>query len=111
MKDGDILLATLRQSDGAAKDRPVVLLRHVPPFDDLLVCGISSQLQQSAELDESITPNDADFRTSGLKAASIIRLGFLAVVPRSDFRGRIGSISRTRHRRLLERLAEFIRPK
>ncbi len=109
MKDGDVLLAALRQADGAIKDRPVVLLRHMPPFGDLLVCGVSSQLQQSAELDELISPNDVDFRTSGLKSASIIRLGFLAVLPRSEFHGRIGSISKLRHHRLLERLADFLR--
>jgi mRNA interferase MazF len=45
MKEGDVLLATLRQADGALKDRPVVLLRRMPPFQDLLVCGVSTQLQ------------------------------------------------------------------
>jgi mRNA interferase MazF len=110
MKEGDVLLAALRQADGAVKDRPVLCLRRMPPFDDLLVCGVSTQLQQAAELDELISPGDSDFRTSGLKAASLIRLGYLAVLPRNEFKGRIGSISSTRHSRLLARLADFLRP-
>ncbi|HEY2773413.1 MAG TPA: hypothetical protein VGK20_05110 [Candidatus Binatia bacterium] len=41
-------------------------------------------------------------------APSLIRLGFLAVLPASSFLGSIGSISRDRHRRLLRRLAEHL---
>jgi len=111
MKEGDLLLAALRQKDAVVKDRPVLFLRRMPPFDDFLVCGISTQLQQAAELDEVISPNDADFGTSGLKAASLVRLGFLAVLPRSDFKGRIGSVAPARHRRLLTKLSDFLRPK
>jgi mRNA interferase MazF len=40
MKEGDILLTALKQSDGALKDRPVVFLRRMPPFQDFLVCGV-----------------------------------------------------------------------
>lgn len=110
MKDGDILLTPLRQADGAIKDRPVLLLRHMPPFSDLLVCGISTQLQRAAELDETIGPGDSDFATSRLKAPSLIRLGYLAVLPAKEFKGKIGTVSRSRHQRLLTRLAEFLRP-
>jgi mRNA interferase MazF len=109
MNDGDVLLAALVQADGAVKDRPVLLLCRMPPFDDFLVCGISTQLQQAApELDEQITPSDPDFRTSGLKTASLIRLGFLTVLPRSRFKGRIGRISTVRRSRLLRKLSDFL---
>ena len=112
MKDGDVLLTSLPQADGTLKDRPVLLLCRVPPFDDFLVCGISLQLQQAApDLDEEIAPSDSDYRTSGLKSASLIRLGFLAVLPRSRFKGRIGSISKSRRLRLLNRLSDFLRSK
>ena len=94
MNEGDVLLAALRQADGAIKDRPVLFLRRMPPFDDFLVCGISTELQHAATLDERISPNDADFRNSGLKSISLIRLGYLAVLPRSEFKGRIGSVPR-----------------
>lgn len=110
MKECDILLASLPQGDGALKDRPVLFLKRMPPFQDFLVCGISTQVHQAVpELDETITATDADFRTSGLKSASLIRLGYLAVLPRSDFKGRIGSVSVARRNRLLIRLSEFLR--
>jgi mRNA interferase MazF len=111
MKEGDIVLAAVPQADGAMKERPVLLLRRMPPFDDFLVCGISTQLQQAAaELDEQITPSEPDYRTSGLKSASLIRLGFLAVLPRAKLKGRLGSISNARIIRLLNRLSDFLRP-
>jgi mRNA interferase MazF len=112
MKEGDVLLAALPRADGALKDRPALLLCRMPPFDDFLVCGITTQLQQAApELDERITPAEPDYRTSGLKSASLIRLGVLAVLPRSRFKGRIGSISAARRIRLLNKLSDFLRPK
>jgi mRNA interferase MazF len=111
MKEGDVLLASFPQGDGTHKDRPALFLKRMPPFQDFLVCGISSQLQQAVpQLDEVITPADTDFRTSGLKASSLIRLGYLAVLPRSEFKGRIGSISSARRKRLLTTLSDFLRP-
>ena len=111
MKDGDVVIARLPQQDGTVKERPALCLRRIPPFDDWLVCGISTQLQQlSPELDETITPADADFRTARLKEASLIRSGYLAVLPASTFKGRIGSISATRLERLRTRLSDFLKP-
>jgi mRNA interferase MazF len=111
MKEGDVLLASLLQGDGTFKDRPALFLKRMPPFQDFLVCGISTQIQQAVpNFDETITPAESDFRTSGLKAASLIRLGYLAVLPRSEFKGRIGSVSAARRQRLLTRLSDFLRP-
>jgi hypothetical protein len=65
MKEGDVLLAALRQADGQVKDRPVLFLKRMPPFQDLLVCGVSTQIPHQVEgFDELIRPDDADFRTS-----------------------------------------------
>jgi mRNA interferase MazF len=112
MKEGDIVLALLPQTDGRGKNRPAVVLRQMPGFGDLLVCGIRTQLrQEAADFDETIEPSHSDFKTSGLKAPSLIRLGFLAVLPVSSFLGTIGSISDERHQRLLGRLSEHLRPK
>ncbi len=111
MKDGDVVIARLPQQDGTFKDRPAICLRRIPPFDGLLVCGISTQMQQLApELDEMITPTDSDFRTARLKQPSLIRLGYLAVLPASTFKGRIGSISAARLDRLRTRLSDFLKP-
>ena len=82
----------------------------MPPFGDWLVCGISTQLhQQVAEFDEIVDVGDSDFAASGLKAASLIRLGFLAVMPASKFLGVIGSISKERRLRLVRKLSEHLR--
>jgi mRNA interferase MazF len=70
----------------------------MPPFGDFLVCGVSTQLHQAVSgFDDVIQPKDADFGTDGLKAASLIRLGFLAVLPPQSPIGRIGNISAERH--------------
>ena len=87
MREGDVLLTPLPQGDGTVKDRPALFLMRMPPFQDFLVCGISTQIQQAVpDFDETVAPADSDFRTSGLKAASLIRLGYLAVLPRSEFK-------------------------
>ena len=109
MNEGDMALAPLPQADGQIKIRPAVLRRRLPPFDDFLVCGVSTQLQQRvAEFDELVTPTDSDFKQSGLKAASLIRLGFLAVLSEPAFLGVIGSVSSERHRRLLANLCRHL---
>jgi mRNA interferase MazF len=75
----------------------------------MLVCGVSTQLRQSAkDFDEIISPGDAGFAASGLKEESLIRLGFLVVAPRNKIAGSIGSISSERHNRLLQRLSEYL---
>lgn len=111
MKEGDVVLTPLPQADGQIKNRPAIILREMPPYGDLLVCGVSTQLdKEAAGFDDPIRPGDADFPTSGLKAPSLIRLGFLAVLPASSILGAIGSIENARHVRLLERLSNHLRP-
>lgn len=109
MKEGDVALLRMPQSDGAVKNRPTILLRGMPPFGDFLVCGVSTQIHQEvAGFDETVTPSDTDFGDSGLVRDSLIRLGFLTVIPRNQIIGTIGSISSTRHQRLLQRLSDHL---
>jgi mRNA interferase MazF len=109
MNEGDIALAPLPQANGQIKNRPVVLLRRLPPFSDFLVCGVSTQLQQRvAGFDEIIGSDDKEFTASGLKAASLIRLGFLAVLPDSALLGKIGLLSPERRQRLLANLCRHL---
>jgi mRNA interferase MazF len=109
MTEGAVVLTPLPQADGQVKNRPAVVLRVMPPHGDLLVCGVSTQLHhETPGFDEVIRPGDPDFAGSGLKAASLIRLGFLAVLPVSSFLGSIGSIAPERHGRLLQRLSEYL---
>lgn len=109
MKEGDVILTPVPQADGKLKDRPAIFLREMPPYRDLLVCGVSTQLHQYVkDFDEIISPADADFKSSGLRSKSLIRLGFLAVLPRHRVLGSIGSISAERHKRLLRKLSDYL---
>ena len=97
-----MVLTPLPQADGQVKNRPCIALRRMPSFGDWLVCGVSTQLHQEIPgIDEPIPVNAGDFGTSGLKAASLIRLGFLAVLPKDRLLGSIGELAPERHRRLL----------
>ena len=110
MTEGDVALTPLPQADGQIKPRPAILLRRMPPFSDWLICGVSTQLQhQVVGFDEVIESSQPDFSQTGLKATSLIRLGFLTVLPANYFLGVLGAISSERHARLLQRLAEFLR--
>jgi len=76
---------------------------------DFLLCGISSQVHQATpEFDEIISCADSDFPASGLIAPSVIRRGFLAVLPRKRIIGVIGAIAQDRHHRLLENLSKYL---
>jgi mRNA interferase MazF len=110
MKEGEVVLATIPQADWKSKNRPVIVLREMPFYRDLLVCGVSTQVHRRLDrLDElMITPADPDFGSSGLLAESLIRLSFLVVIPLKSIAGSIGSISPDRHRRLLRTLAAFL---
>ncbi|MBI3799395.1 MAG: type II toxin-antitoxin system PemK/MazF family toxin [Deltaproteobacteria bacterium] len=109
MKEGDIVLTPIPQADGKVKNRPAIILREMPPYRDFLVCGVSTQLHhQVKDFDEIISRADTDFATSGLLSESLIRLGFLAVLPRSRVIGSIGAISSERHRRLLKTLSDYL---
>lgn len=109
MKEGDVALADLPQADRRAKIRPVIVLREMPFYRDLLVCGVSSKTRRYATgFDEIISPSDTDFKSSGLLVESLVRLGFLTVLPRQRIVGAIGSIAPERHERLLKTLSAFL---
>ena len=109
MNQGDVILTPVPQADGVVKNRPAIFLREMPPYRDVLVCGVSTQLHREVKgFDEVVQSTDSDFATSGLRRASLIRLGFLAVLPRSAVIGSVGAISSDRHRRLLKRLSDYL---
>jgi mRNA interferase MazF len=109
MKEAEVILTPLPQADGKVKNRPALLLRELPPFGDFLACGVSTQVQQAVPgFDEVVSSDDPDFGASGLLAASVIRLGFLAVLPRQRILGSIGSIGTARHARLLRSLSKHL---
>jgi mRNA interferase MazF len=73
MQEGDVVLTPVPQADGTMKNRPAIVLREMPVYRDVLVCGVSRQLHQYVpEFDEIISPTDADFAASGLVSPSIM---------------------------------------
>jgi len=108
---GQVVLFRFPQTDLAeGKLRPALLLGSLPGgHDDWLICMISSQLQHHVpQFDEIIREGDDDFSLSGLKVASLIRVGRLAVIEGRILFGALGDIAPARLQRLKNRLAEWI---
>ncbi len=107
--EGEIVVAQLVQADGGAKLRPVVLLRELPGYGDFLVCGVSSQLRQAITgFDVVLDSGSGGFPATGLRVSSVIRLSFLAVVPESDMKRRLGRIAPGVLESLRENLARHL---
>lgn len=110
MEEGNIVRIDIPQADGKVKVRPVLLLKQLPPFGDWLTCGISSSLGlQVEDFDVVIHESDIGFPETGLKRTSLIRLGFLGVVPKERMIGAIGSVSKQTHTTLINRLSDHLR--
>ena len=108
MKPGSVVLIRMpRTGEVPGKLRPTLVLAQLPgPYEDLLVCGVSTRLADlEADWDEVVREDDPDFPASGLHRRSAIRLSFLAAVESSAVAGRIGEIAAVRLGRLLARLA------
>lgn len=111
---GQIVLFNFPQADlTRGKLRPALILGNLPgQFDDSLVCMISSRTQRFVEgLDEIIRKEDNDFVRSGLKVASVIRVGRLAVVEGEMLVGAVGEIDPERLQRLKSNLANWLTDK
>jgi len=109
MEQGNIILTPLPQSDGQMKFRPALILKKMPQYNDYLVCGISSNLNQFIEnFDTKICADNPDFKQSGLIKDSVIRLAYLAVLPQKNIVGSIGRISDSLLKTLQKNLANYI---
>ena len=109
MEAGDVVLASLAQADGVAKLRPALLLCRLPGFGDWLACGVSTQVRhQVSGFDEVINETDDDYVSSGLRQASLIRLGFLGVLTEDQIVGALGRVVPDRLSRLRKNLAQHL---
>jgi len=110
VNEGQVILIALPQSDDRDKRRPALVLRRMPGFNDLLVCGISSRLSRAVpDFDLVLSSGSDDYAQSGLVTDSVIRLGYLTVIPASKASGAIGSVSHSTHRMLIERLCDYLK--
>lgn len=85
--------------------RPAICLRKMPKYGDLLVCAVSTQLDQCIEGFDVIVDPSTD---TGIIRKSVIRLSCLGRVEAHESPGRIGTISVPLHRRLLKNLSEYL---
>jgi len=111
ISEGQIVLFKFPQTDlQDSKLRPALVLRKIPSqYHDWLICMISSQLHQKVQfLDEVIIAKDSDYKQSGLKASSVIRVSRLAVVEKEILLGKLGQISNERLRRVKQNLVRWI---
>ncbi|MCD4654106.1 type II toxin-antitoxin system PemK/MazF family toxin [bacterium] len=112
IREGNIVLFCFPQtSQRTGKLRPALVLRKLPGvYDDWLICMISTQLSQRIDvIDDLIGIEDHDFKKSGLKASSLVRVSRLAVVEQKILLGVIGSISVERLSRIKVSLANWIK--
>lgn len=108
---GQVVLFRFPHTDlEGGKFRPALLLGELPgEYDDWLICMISSQIRHCIpEFDEIVREDDPDFATSGLKVASVIRTGRLAVVQGQILLGAVGQIAPERLQRIKDHLAEWL---
>jgi mRNA interferase MazF len=113
MNPGDVVLIPLPQLGGAAlKLRPALVLALLPgPYQNLLLCGISTQLHLIlANWDELVQNTDGDFGGRGLHQASVVRLSYLYAADATEITGVIGSVDPSRLARLRTRVADQVRP-
>jgi mRNA interferase MazF len=77
----------------------------MPTYNDYLVCGISTQLHQEIpNFDIILTPS----LTNRLRATSLVRLIFLAVLSEDDIKGVLGIIEDSKHQQLLSNLSNYL---
>ena len=108
---GQIVIFRFPQTDlQEGKLRPALLLGKLPgEFDDWPICMVSSQSRQYiAEFDEVVQESDSDFGESGLKVASVIRVGRLAVVSGEILLGAVGQVSSERLGRIKKHLSDWL---
>ena len=111
IESGQIVLFRFPYADlSGGKLRPALVVRRVPGnHDDWLICMISSQLHQSlAGFDEIFRSTDLDFKKSGLKVDSVVRVARLAIVEQGILLGAIGSLSPERMSRITEAMSYWI---
>jgi mRNA interferase MazF len=111
ISEGQIVLFQFPQTNPITGEfRPALTLRRLPvQYSDWLLCMVSSRLDQKVpDFDEIITPGDSDYKESGLKVPSLIRIGRLAVVDGDILLGKLGQIDPQRARRIVPKLSQWL---
>ena|SRR2546428_9480897 len=108
MEEGEIILTVFPQ-DAQRKLRPALVLREFLKYGDVLICGITSRLNQYIpEFDILLDERHSDFLKSGLKAAAVCRLNMLTMLSKKMITGTLGSVSSSTHYVLLKNLSDYL---
>ena len=112
MKPGEVVRVSLPESDGKVRSRPALLIKKIPPYNDWLLCAISSgkHLEQKG-LDIMIDVKHSDFISSNLKFPGLIRTGFLFTIPESSIEGKMGTLSESTMVTVINNLVFFLKTK
>lgn len=109
MKPGELVRWAFVQGDGQRKMRPAIILGAVPPYNDWLVCAVSSQVQREVKgLDVLIDTQHKDFHRAGLKIPSLVRVAQLTTLPDKAIQGAIGDVSPATLALIKQRLRDWL---
>jgi mRNA interferase MazF len=111
IKEGQIVLFQFPLVDKPeAQLRPGLVIRKLRGhYNDWLLCMISSQVaQQVVDFDEVVDHEAKDWKQSGLKTPSVIKIARIAVVHQSILLGAIGEIEPRRLERIKRKLADWL---
>ncbi|MBW6465720.1 MAG: type II toxin-antitoxin system PemK/MazF family toxin [Brevefilum sp.] len=111
MKPGDVVLIRFPHADlQRGKLRPALVIAIAPGrHDDVLLALVSSRINQAIpNFDEIINPNDPDYRASGLKVPSVVRLSRLVTVEGTIIDARLGEISSDRLEQIKQHIIDWL---
>lgn len=99
IKPGTLVLLNVPHGDlTTTKLRPVLIIAKAP---STYIKGV----------DEIIDFNDPDYRVSGVKTQSLIRVSQLLTTDQKNFVGEIGSVSKARLKQVQSNIVDWIQPK
>lgn len=110
MEAGSVVRIALLQSNGELKSRPALLLKNVEPFNDWLLCSISSKLHNAVKgLDLILDEEHEDYKQSGLKYPGVVRVAHVFTMSEETIEGTIGKLIKPTLKRLKNNLGEYIK--
>jgi len=111
MKPGEVVLIRFPQTNlQSGKLRPALVIAIAPGrHDDVLLALVSSRISQAIpNFDEIIHSNDPDYRVTGLKVASVVRISRLVTVESTIIDARLGEISSDRLKRIKQHISDWL---
>lgn len=95
MEKGDIILVKFPFTDILSKKlRPALIITDESKFHDFVLAFITTQFDQKEKYDVLLTADYEDFKKSGLKRESILKLNKLTTLNKKVIVGKIGSPSK-----------------